>query len=74
MSLTQKQLDAIVNNHAANGVDKGRTYGSIDAGIKVMSYRSERVAHHLESGLSFVDAKARAEEDVINKFGEPAPA
>lgn len=67
MKLTQE----MINKHAASGVTVGKTYGSIDAGLKVIAYRVERKKHYREQGIDYVECKRMAQVDVVNKYGEP---
>ena len=69
MSITEQQ----VNDNAANGVDKGRTYGSVDKGIEVLKYRNKRLNYWLLKGNCFFDANVKADNDVKSQFGQPKP-
>lgn len=69
MSITEE----MINNHAANGTTRGYTYGSIDKGLQVAAYRNERQKHYRSLGIGIAECMSRAQNDVVDKFGESVP-
>lgn len=58
-------------NHAASLRNPPKGYGSIDAGIRVLKYRSERLDHYKALGYDYAAAAVAAEHDVVATYGEP---
>ena len=66
-------LRKIVDQHAADGITTGNTYGSLDAGIAVMKYRAQKQKYYKEEGKTFEQAIKLAQQDVVKKYGKPQP-
>lgn len=61
-------------SYAASSKNPPKGYGSIDAGMKVHTYRSERLkywAKEIGQGLYTDQCFINAQNDVVAKFGEP---
>lgn len=57
--------------YAASLRNPPKGYGSIDAGIRVLKYRSERLDHYNGLGYDYAAAAVAAERDVLAMYGEP---
>lgn len=61
-------------SHAASSRNPPKGYGSIEAGMKVHAYRSERLkywAKEIGGGLYTEQVFINLATDVVGKFGEP---
>ena len=65
------KVDMIMGIDLSHNVNR-LNYGSINAGLMVAKYRSERVKFHCKNSLlSYEDATKEAHADVIAEFGPP---
>ncbi|MNC07133.1 hypothetical protein D3C76_165780 [compost metagenome] len=64
-------ITQLVNTYAASPRNPPKGYGSIDAGIAVMRYRSTRLGLYQSQGLDYTQAATLAQRDVISVYGEP---
>lgn len=63
-----------IMSYAAGPKNPPKGYGSIEAGLTVMEYRSERVkywAKKIGGGLYTDEVFKKAHDETIAKFGEP---
>ena len=61
-------------SYAASSKNPPKGYGSIEAGMTVMTYRSERLkywAKEIGSGLYTDEVFKRASDDAVARYGEP---
>lgn len=61
-------------SHCASMKNPPKGYGSIEAGLKVMAYRSERLRHwakEIGGGLFTEEVFIKTQQDVIATYGEP---
>lgn len=61
-------------SYAASSRNPPKGYGSIEAGLTVMAYRSERLkywAKEIGNGLYTDEVFKKAHDEAIAKFGEP---
>lgn len=61
-------------SHCASMKNPPKGYGSIEAGMRVMAYRSERLkywAKEIGNGLYTDQVFINTQKDVIAKYGEP---
>lgn len=64
-------IRTLVIKHAASPSNPPKGYGSIDKGIEVMTYRTQREHYHRANGVEFVEAIRMSQKDAIDKYGEP---
>lgn len=63
-----------IMSYAASQRNPPKGYGSIEAGLTVLAYRSERLkywAKEIGNGLYTDQVFINTQKDVIAKFGEP---
>lgn len=61
-------------SYCASAKNPPKGYGSIEAGMKVMAYRSKRLKHwaaEIGGGLYTDEVFTRTQADVVAKWGEP---
>lgn len=63
-----------IMSHAASPKNPPKGYGSIEAGMKVLAFRSERLkywAKEIGNGLYTDEVFKKTQSDVVATFGEP---
>ena len=66
-----ESLGVIVSRHAASMNEPPKMYESINKGMEVAAYRNKRMDYHAKGGPFTPEVFARAEADVIAKYGRP---
>lgn len=66
-----ESLGVIVARHAASMNEPPKMYESINKGMDVAAYRAKRLDYHAKGGPFTPEVFAKAEADVIAKYGRP---
>lgn len=66
-----ESLGVIVSRHAASMHEPPKMYESINKGMEVAAYRGKRIDYHAKGGPFTDDVFAKAEADVVAKYGKP---
>lgn len=64
-------IRTLVIQHAASPRNPPKGYGSIDKGIEVMTYRTQRECMYKAQGIDWIEAIRMSQKDAIDKYGEP---